>query len=651
MTSNENVEQWCNDLGIKLPSLHGYLSAINQYSNKLGALGVPSNKWKNISEAFEFIQNAEWEPHNSRGLLPVLGSYHVPSYEQATKEIRNTGTANLTVGDPICLLPMFHQAQAKYHRSDDYKIKMAPSSLSVPTDIDDAYPNIMFPATVEKGLYQNRIIPDVITGILCKLIHRVNSSEVFYAKVKEELEINNFFDSPAALGNTPMSKELEDHITRIVTQMVTHFGALGLFLHAEHQRNSAIDQCIPQFITDVQQNMHLHTIKSYSKMLNKSTPDRKANTSNFRKSFRIFLNSLLELHEISNPPVYAKVSGVAGAATFPHQQFMQIETANTTGQIPTVTPDMGDMGECAFYKRYGQDRCLQPVDTHKNPMAYMTALNELNSTSMRATNKGGSEHVRTIESFNNGPDIFDTRMNSWLCLAPRTCQNKGPALFRIPKSMLLDHVNAIEAYAVRTVSASFEDFFMPMEGDEKNAKLYPGQFGTDLESWIDLFELYNMCCKLNAKIGKYLRTYVTETKIKDVDIYQVEPMHRLEIPQYGYNSEEDERKYNIESVNCNYQDDKLIVEFKGWLNISEQNKDTEWGPATKEQNKKKLSLACKVHVLRDDINNIVMYGREIIQKIIPQKVAKCTTAGAPHGHLKDGAAIIEPGHFFRARLI
>ena len=238
-----------------------YLSAINQYSNRKGALGIPPHSWYPITDAFRFLLRGEFEPHNSKGLLPVLGSYHVPTYEQSAKEIRNTGTTNLTVGDPICLLPMYHQPQAKYHRSDDSRIKIAPSSISMPTDIDKVYQNIMFPATFEKSFYQDRIIPDIITGILCKIIHQVNSSEVFTAKIKEESEINNFFDSQAALGNTPMSTELQGPLVRLFAQLLTHYGSLGIFLHAEHQRNISLEHCTPQLITDVQQHMQLHVIK------------------------------------------------------------------------------------------------------------------------------------------------------------------------------------------------------------------------------------------------------------------------------------------------------------------------------------------------------------------------------------------------------
>ena len=192
MTSNENVEQWCNKLNLKNHNLHGYLSAINQYTSKESGLGIPPKHWKNIINAFKFISNAEWEPHNDRGMLPVVKSYYVPSYEQAAKNIRNTGTANVTVGDAICLLPMYHQAQAMCHRSDDHKIKLAPSSVSVPTDIDNAHHELMFPATFEKSLYQNKLIPDAITNLLCRLTEYTNSTESFRTKTLDELDLSNF---------------------------------------------------------------------------------------------------------------------------------------------------------------------------------------------------------------------------------------------------------------------------------------------------------------------------------------------------------------------------------------------------------------------------------------------------------------------------
>ena len=242
---------------------------------------------------------------------------------------------------------------------------------------------------------------------------------------------------------------------------------------------------------------------------------------------------------------------------------------------------------------------------------------------MRATNKGGAEYVRMIECFNNGNDTFDTRMDSWMSLAPRIHKNiKGPAIFRNRTKMEEDHLRAIEAYVITIIAAAFGDYFIAENSDLEYAKLYPGHFGTDLESYIDLVEFHHLCQSLNAKIGKYFRKYAIHLLGKHITMQlEVDPMHRLEIPQYGFQSIECENMYNVPAVNDEYPDDKLIYQFKGWLIISEKNGNADWGRITMKQNKKPLNLTHKIYSLKEGLCSLVVYTREIYSKIIPKYFA------------------------------
>lgn len=664
MTTNEHIKQWAGDLKIDILSdLRGYLTTTNQYISNHSGLGIPKKYWGHLA-SFDFINNANWEPHNERGFLPLEYTSHAPGYEATTKYLKNTGTATLSVGDTIILLPMKHQPQAKCRRTDDGSIR-GPSSLSIPDSIDRVRDHVMFPATFDKHTYRKQMIPDILTGIVCALIWESNPRGACLAKLGSESELSDFFSMPATACLTPLSPELHEYFAHSLAEILTHYGAIRIFLYAEHSLNFTMANINPPFLTDVNFRNLLSQFEVYTKRVGSASNsavlpnkkiteiDRRANTLNFRKSFRAFLNAIVNLQKLTDPPIYAKVSDVAGCKTFPHQQFMEVNTVTRTGGITTVNPGSNaENTPPGFFKRYGHPsvRDFPPININRTGQ-YEHALKEINENILRANSRAGaSEFLRLVEGPNNGPDTFDTRMNSQLCLAPRVGKNeRGPAIYRNAHTVEEQNLKAIEAYAVTVVADVFNEYFMHTEDDSELAKLYPGNFGNDIDSWTDLFGLASACPGLNAMIGCYLRSYVLKKWGKKVSL-EVDPMHRLQEPQYGYLNEDSEKIGGVPEMNPElFSDDRLIRLFANYLFVKES---IDWGSATKAQKDKPFFQKVSELVLK--LDNLITHCCEIYKRIKPKVVAVCMQSLSNSGSkniARDGTATIKPSEPFRARLV
>ena len=653
-STKANIDMWASEMSIDKKSLEGKFTATFNPAGVTNGLGIPPEYKDN---AFEYIHDICWNVHNSEGDI-IYGNLQ----ESRIKTVKNTGERIFNVGDTVALFPnktgIFPVTMpAGCHLKPVFKdlcMRMALEFLKASTQPDLIKTSLSMSSALEQDLYASEFTK--------------NTEEVF------------LYEESATI------------LFLALTNLLSHFGAMRLAMLCENQSASYSqirETVLKPFCTSDNVLENLDIWARHINTFHASIGKVDQVVQSIKGSLWSFMEAMRNIHLIRWPKIVGKVVEAAGNHCIQPGKTMSVlilpgEAGSTyTGSHRVASNTISyrkatNLPEGIIKARDCSNYESTPIETSTHDVygtdqyRYARVLKIFQR--IRPMAKGHDpvlDRACLVDTVNFSNDIIDAVTRCSLVLRPRWgYTSSGSAILRERKQCETDNITGFVAHAICTMHkhTSASRYVQANEYDFKLEKeKYNGFCGifNDIHDksenrgqFVQMANLLQQIAQANFLLGKELREY-TGNKLNINPYYtdrlemkeaihfkDVKPIHRLEIPQYGWSQDDKSMSLEDQVVDKSTVDYEYLLKLTNFLEIDHTDDPN---IIHKKYNK---SFIQKVLFIGQMFFNIIEQTSQLYTNIRPVKYAECVKITQPNKKPNMfGLVEVHPDERFMARIM